>query len=133
MKQQKTPSDVPRDAVERCLVEAMQGSGARAVALAGEEGLLLGGAGGLGSAGGPGGDDELALLAALGAGCADKIAGYAELDELVDAVAGGDDFYASRLTVCDRTLYLASIGARVPQQKKIAAELGKILAPVRSA
>ncbi|KYF71015.1 hypothetical protein BE15_24775 [Sorangium cellulosum] len=125
-----TPSDVPQDAVERCLVRAMQGSGARAVALAGEEGLLLAGARG---AGGAGSDDELALLAALGAGCADKIAGYAELDEFVDAVAGGDDFYATRLTVCDRTLYLASIGARVPQQKKIAAELGRILAPVLSA
>ncbi|WP_433935943.1 hypothetical protein [Sorangium cellulosum] len=130
MKQQMTPSDVPQDAVERCLVEAMQGSGARAVALAGEEGLLLAGARG---AGGAGSDDELALLAALGAGCADKVTGYAELDEFVDAVAGGDDFYATRLTVCDRTLYLASIGARVPQQKKIAAELGKILAPVLSA
>ncbi|HTN82245.1 MAG TPA: hypothetical protein VL242_01100 [Sorangium sp.] len=51
----------------------------------------------------------------------------------MDAVAGGDDFYATRLTVCDRTVYLASIGARVPQQKKVAAELGKILAPVLSA
>ncbi|WP_437310336.1 hypothetical protein [Sorangium sp. So ce388] len=127
MKQQKAPSDGPRDAVGRYLAEAMQGSGARAVALAGEEGSLLGGAGGVE------GDDDLALLAALGAGCADKVAGYAELDALVDAVAGGDDFYATRLTVCDRTVYLASIGARVPQQKKVAAELGKILAPVLSA
>ncbi|KYF86814.1 hypothetical protein BE20_27880 [Sorangium cellulosum] len=102
----------------------------RAVALAGEEGALLGGAR---SAGAAASDDDLALLAALGAGCADRIAGYDELDELVDAVAGDDDFYATRLTVCERTLYLASIGARVPQQNKVAAELGQILAPVLSA
>ncbi|WP_437593003.1 hypothetical protein [Sorangium sp. So ce1000] len=130
MKQQKTPGDVPRDAVGRYLAEATLGSGVRAVALAGEEGSLLGGARGADVAGN---DDDLALLAALGAGCADKLAGYAELDELVDAVTGGDDFYATRLTVCERTVYLASIGARVPQQKKVAAELGKILAPALSA
>ncbi|WP_437681048.1 hypothetical protein [Sorangium sp. So ce131] len=124
MKQPKAPTDVPRDAVGRCLENATLGSGVRAVALAGEQGTLLGGAGG---------DEDLALLAALGAGCADKISGYAELDEIVDAVAGGDDFYATRLTVCDRTFYLASIGARVPRQNKVAAELGRILAPVLSA
>ncbi|AUX41780.1 uncharacterized protein SOCE26_032030 [Sorangium cellulosum] len=124
MKPQQAPTDVPRDAVGRCLEEAAQGSGVRAVALAGEQGTLLGGAGG---------EEDLALLAALGAGCADRIAGYAELDELVDVVSGGDDFYATRLTVCDRTFYLASIGARIPRQHKVAAELGKILAPVLSA
>ncbi|WP_437947185.1 hypothetical protein WME98_41220 [Sorangium sp. So ce296] len=129
MNRQKTPSAVPRDAVGRYLAKATQGSGVRAVALAGEEGALLGGARSAGAAS----DDDLALLAALGAGCADRIAGYAELDELVDAVAGDDDFYATRLTVCERTLYLASIGARVPQQNKVAAELGQILAPVLSA
>ncbi|WP_438001171.1 hypothetical protein WMF26_16830 [Sorangium sp. So ce185] len=130
MNRQKTPSAVPRDAVGRYLAKATQGSGVRAVALAGEEGALLGGAR---SAGAAASDDDLALLAALGAGCADRIAGYDELDELVDAVAGDDDFYATRLTVCERTLYLASIGARVPQQNKVAAELGQILAPVLSA
>ncbi|WP_437281684.1 hypothetical protein WME90_14350 [Sorangium sp. So ce375] len=130
MKQPKTPGDVHRDAVGRYLAEATHGSGVRAVALAGEEGSLLGGAR---CADVAGNDDDLALLAALGAGCADKIAGYAELDELVDSVSGGDDFYATRLTVCERTVYLASIGARVPQQKKVAAELGKILAPMLSA
>ncbi len=124
MEQRNRPSDVPHDAVGRYLASVTQGSGVRAVALAGEEGSLLGGVGDA---------EELALLAALGAGCADRVAGYAELDELVDAVSGGDDFYATRLTVCDRTLYLASIGARVPRQQKVAAELGRLLSPVLSA
>lgn len=119
MDQRKSQEDVLHEAVGLYLATATRGSGVRAVALAGEEGSLLGGTG----------TEDLALLAALGAGCADKIAGYGQLDELVDAVAAGDDFYASRLTVCDRTFYLASIGARVPRQKEIAAELGRLLAP----
>jgi hypothetical protein len=116
----KNRSDVPHEAVALYLAAATRGTGVRAVALAGEEGALLGGAGG---------GEHLELLAALGASCAGREAHDDRLAGLVDAFSEGDDFYASRLPVGERTLYLASLGARVPRQKALAAHLGRILAP----
>lgn len=121
----KHRSDVPHEAIALYLSAATRGSGVRAVALAGEEGVLIGGAGG----------EHLELLAALGASYAEREEVAPEADGLagvLDAFSGGEDFYASRLTVGDKTLYLASLGARVPRQRALAAHLGRILAPVLS-
>jgi hypothetical protein len=121
IERRRNRSDIPHEAVAHYLAATTAGSGVLAVALASEEGAFLGGAGRA---------DTLEQLAALGVRCADRVAGDVPLDELVDAVSGGEDFYASRLTVCSKTLYLASLGARVPRQKVIATDLGRILAPV---
>src|SRR5829696_4140608 len=91
-------SDVPQEAARLYLEAAAERQGIRAVALAGEDGLLV--------AGTPG-EIDLNELAAVGAACGKGAASEATTEALLDRVAEGDDLYASTLAIGGSTYYLA--------------------------
>ena len=90
-----------------------------ALALANEDGFLVAGTGG---------GYNLDWLAALGPVCAAGAPANGSLETLIENVTGGEDLYASAVKIGDDTLYLTSIGARVPRQKEAAETLQRILA-----
>jgi len=117
-------SRVPREALTLYLEAAAARSGAAAAALATSDGRLLGGAGA---------DHDLERIAALGAACAGGGAAGGSLDAVVDHEMRGEDLYASTVTVGGAPCCLASVGARLPRQRALAADLDRILgaAPTR--
>lgn len=123
VERRKHRSDIPHEAVSLLLEAAAARSGATAAALADQDGLLLGGAGGDGGL-------DLERLAALGAERARWGADPAPVDALVEAFAGAEDLYASGIRLGARVYTLTSLGARVRRQQEVAAGLTRILAPI---
>ncbi|MCK6586904.1 MAG: hypothetical protein HUU21_04770 [Polyangiaceae bacterium] len=113
-------SDVPQEAARLYLEAAAERQGIRAVALAGEDGLLIAGTSG---------DVDLNDLAALGAACGNGAGDHLTTEALLDRVAGADDLYASSVPIGGDTYYLTSVGTRVRSVKDAGAALSRILAP----
>jgi hypothetical protein len=111
-------SDVPQEAARLYLEAAAERQGIRAVALAGEDGLLIAGTAG---------DVDLNDLAAVGAACAKGAEHTTEA--LLDRVSEGDDLYASSVPIGGSTYYLTSVGSRVRSVKEAGTALARILAP----
>jgi hypothetical protein len=116
----KNRSDVPQEAARLYLEAVAEQNNIRAVALAGEDGLLVAGTQG---------DVDLAELAALGAACAKGDGEDERTDALMDKVVKDDDLYASSVAIGDETFYLTSVGARVRSVKSTTSALARILAP----
>jgi hypothetical protein len=95
-------------------------SGAAAAVLADDEGLLVGGAGG---------GCDLERLAALGAACARRGAAPVPAGPPGEDFPGGEDLYASQVTIGASTCTLASLGARLRRQRDLATGLSRILLP----
>jgi hypothetical protein len=113
-------SEAPLEAAVLWLETAMTRSPIRALTVANEDGFLLAGAGA---------GYDLDALAALGIAYAGDGVGRGFPEQLVEDVTLGDDLYAAALEVCGETLYLASVGSRLPRQREAAAALSRILAP----
>ena len=116
----KNRSDSPFEAANLYLRAAVQGRDVHAVAIANQDGFLVAAAG-LGY--------DLPGLASLGPVYGGDGIGHDFPDTLVDDVTHGDDLYASAIEVCGETLYVASIGARLPRQRETEVALQRILAP----
>jgi hypothetical protein len=115
-------SESPLEAAALWLETARSKNPIQAIAVANEDGFLLAGSG-------PGYD--LDALAALGLAYAgDGMRGFP--DQLVEDVTRGDDLYATTVEVCGETLYLASVGSRLPRQREAAESLTRILTPALS-
>jgi hypothetical protein len=116
--QRKNRSDVPLEAARLYLEAVADRSDARALALANEDGLLVAGTRG---------SYDLDGLAAVGAAC---VSGQGESDvvsAMIEDVIGGEDLYASGLTIQGNSFCLASVGARVRSVKDTTAALSRIL------
>lgn len=153
IERRKNRSDAPHEAAALYLDAAASACGAQAVALSREGGDLLAGAGrdhnltalailgaGLGAAlrasldtyrvrDPDRGPREAARGALPDAPDAGSLAA-GDLDAMAERVTQGEDLYTSRLTIRGTTLYLASVGARVPRQRVVEDSLGRILAPI---
>ena len=99
----KNRSEVPQEAMSLFLEAIAARNSLKALTLANEDGFLVAGA---------------------GSGC--NLA-RAAITSLVEDVTGGEDLFASAMTVAGQTLYLTSVGARVPRQKEAAETLQRIL------
>jgi hypothetical protein len=115
----KNRSEIPQEAMALYLASIAARNSLKALALANEDGLLVAGAGG---------GYNLEWLAALGPVCADGEPSNGALGTLVEDVTGGEDLYASAVKIGDQTLYLTSVGARLPRQKEAIATIRRILA-----
>lgn len=112
-------SEVPHEALALYLAAIAARSSLKALTLANEDGFLVAGIGG---------GYNLEWLAALGPVCVPGSAVNGSIETLVENVTGGEDLYASAVKIGDDTLYLTSVGARVPRQKEAAETLRRILA-----
>jgi hypothetical protein len=112
-------SEVPEQALALYLAAVAARSSLKALTLANEDGFLVAGTGG---------GYNLEWLAALGPVCAASGPMNGAIETLVENVTGGEDLYASAVKIGNDTLYLTSVGARVPRQKEAAEALGRILA-----
>lgn len=119
IERRKNRSDVPHEALVLYLTAVAQRSSLKALALANEDGFLVAGTGR---------GYDLEWLAAFGPVCAEGRGMSGSLETLVENVTGGDDLYASAVKIGNATLYLTSVGARVPRQREAAEALGRILA-----
>lgn len=113
-------SDVPQEAARLYLEAAAERQGIKAVALAGDDGLLIAGTAD---------DIDLNDLAAVGAACGKGGGDERTTEALLDRVAENDDLYASSVPIGGSTYYLASVGARVRSVKEAGAALSRILTP----
>ena len=111
-------SDVPQKAARLYLEAAAERQGIRAVALAGEDGLLIAGTAD---------DIDLDDLAAIGTACGKGAGTHRTTEALLERVADGDDLYASSVPIGGSTYYLTSVGARVRSVKQAGAALSRIL------
>lgn len=112
-------SHVPQEAARLYLEAAAERHGIRAVALAGEDGLLVAGSEG---------DVDLNDLAAVGAACGKGCGDHDTTNAILDRVTEGDDLYASSLSIGGSTYYLTTVGARVRSVKEAGLALTRILA-----
>lgn len=115
----KNRSEVPQEAISLFLEAIAARNSLKALALANEDGFLVAGAGR---------GCNLEWLAALGPVCASPEGARAAITSLIEDVTGGEDLFASAVTIAGQTLYLTSVGARVPRQKEAAETLQRILA-----
>lgn len=114
-------SEMPAEAARLYLEAVAERNNIRAMALTDRDGLLVAGSGQ---------GDKVVELGALGAACAHGHGkGHAAV-EMFDAVAKGDDVYASHLSIGEETFCIASLGARVKSLKETTAALSRILSPV---
>jgi hypothetical protein len=116
----KNRSETPQEAANLYLRAAVQERQVHAVAIADEEGVLV-------AAAGRGYD--LQGLASLGPIYGGDGIAHRFPEAMVEDVAHGDDLYASALEVCGETLYVATIGARLPRESEAQAALARILGP----
>jgi hypothetical protein len=111
-------SDVLQQAVCLYFESVAERIGARAIALASHDGLLVGGAGPNGTL------DSLAALGSTGP------AGRAERQDVVDEISAGQKLLASGVCVHGAPFFVASLGPEMPDMQQTAGALERMLAPL---
>jgi hypothetical protein len=120
IERRRNRSHVPGEALRLYFQALVDRHGLRALALANEDGLLIGG----------GGDEalDLAWVGALGCVCALGDRRGPSLSALVERVTGGHHLHSSEIAIRGERLYLAAVGGRVPAREDLAGALDRILA-----